>query len=285
MVGSKSKKTSIENLMSSIPIQPSKNDSIPLFQQYQHQFVDYLRDPDKHENIPQFLPERSTVYAKLLYSKIEGSLDTCFPICSQLLEANRWQQLIQTFIKNHQCQSPLYREIPDEFVDFLMNEQDELVLPKFIIELAHYEWMELVLETEKTSHSTAITTIQEDLLNNIPILNPILHLLHYHYPVQNITDSNPYWKNWSIRKEQYPEDPIILAGLRDSEDSVHFIQLNAVTTRLIELLQEGKSTGEKVLLKLASEMEYDNQESILSFGSEILQKFKDQQILVGVKHY
>ena len=58
--------------------------SIPEFQKYQHQFVDYLRNPLK---LPDSLPQRSSVYAKLLYGKIEGSLDNCFPISYQLLGA------------------------------------------------------------------------------------------------------------------------------------------------------------------------------------------------------
>lgn len=269
--------------MASISIHPSKNASIPLFQQYQHQFVDYLRDPDKHKSVPQLLPERSTVYAKLLYSKIEGSLDTCFPISSQLLGAKRWQQLVKTFIKSHQCQSPLYREIPDEFVDYLMNEQTQLVLPNFILELAHYEWMELVLETAKHIDLTESRCNQEDLLTAIPILNPILHILHYHYPVQNISALDSYWKNWNSYKKPYPEKDIILAGIRDDSNDVHFIELNTVTARLIELSEEESCIGKQVLYHLAAEMNYDDLDSILPFGIEILQQLREQQIIIGTK--
>jgi hypothetical protein len=266
------------------PVISSITESIPEFQQYQHQFVDYLRNPLRHKVLPESLPQRSNIYAKLLYSKIEGSLDTCFPISCQLLGATRWKQLIQTFIRDHRCKSPLYREIPDEFVDYLMNEQTQLKLPGFIVELAHYEWMELVLETEKPSNSTEFFPVQGELLTVIPALNPVLHLLHYHYPVQNITASDPYWKNWDTRIEPYPQEVIILAGLRDNDDKVHFIQLNAVTTRLIELIQEGFSTGEQALLELADEMHYGNHESILPFGIQTLQQLKEQHIIIGAQN-
>ena len=127
----------------------TNNESPAEFQQYQHQFVSYLRNPQKDQAVPESLPQSSTIYAKLLFSKIEGSLDNCFPISSRLLEATRWTQLVQTFIKDHLCKSPLYREIPDELMDYLMVEKPLVELPQFIIELAHFEWMELVLETEK----------------------------------------------------------------------------------------------------------------------------------------
>ena len=262
----------------------TSKDSQPEFQQYQHQFVDYLRNPLKKEAIPESLPQSSRIYAKLLYSKIEGSLDNCFPISCELLGTKRWTQLIQSFIKNHRCKSPLYREIPDEFIDYLMNEQTALVLPEFIVELAHYEWMELVLETIKPSHSTATFSIKGNFLTTIPVLNPVLHLLHYNYPVQEISASDPYWKNWSSRIDPYPQKAFILAGLRDSDDRIHFIELNTVTARLIELLQQDLSTGEQALLELAAEMHYGDHETILPFGIEILQQLNDQKIIIGAQN-
>ncbi len=263
---------------------PSTNDSMPEFQKYQHQFVDYLRNPLKNEVLPESLPQKSSIYAKLLYSKIEGSLDNCFPISCQLLGSALWKQLIQLFIRDHRCKSPLYREIPDEFVDYLMNEQTQLKLPAFIVELAHYEWMELVLETIKPSYSAAFFAIKNDLLTVIPVLNPVLHILHYNYPVQNITASDPYWKSWDTRLEPYTQESIILAGLRDNDDNIHFIELNAVTARLIELMQQGGSTAEQVLLELAAEMHYGDHKSILPFGSETLQQFEQQHIIIGAHH-
>ena len=263
------------------PVISSINESMPEFQKYQHQFVDYVRNPLKNEALPESLPQRSSVYAKLLYSKIAGSLDNCYPISCQLLGPARWKQLIQTFIRDHRCKTPLYREIPDEFIDYLMHEQAQLELPEFIVELAHYEWMELVLETAKPLHSSEFSPVKGELLTIIPVLNPVLHLLHYHYPVQNITASDPYWKNWASRLEPYPQETLILAGLRDSHEQIHFIELNAVTARLIELMQEGFSTGEQALLELAAEMHYGDHETILPFGIEILQQLEEQQIIIG----
>ena len=192
--------------------------------------------------------------------------------------------MIKTFIKDHHCHSPLYREIPDEFIDFLMNKQSQLIVPGFIIELAHFEWMELILETEKSSSSTDFIPVQGTLLSCTPVLNPVLHILHYHYPVQNISNSDQYWKNWDMHSESYPREKYILAGLRDSDDEIHFIELNAVTARLIELIQKGLYTGKQALIELATEMHYDDVDSILPFGTEILLQLEEQQIIIGKKN-
>jgi len=260
----------------------SINDSTPEFQSYQHQFVDYLRNPQKNETLPESLPKTSSIYAKLLYSKIEGSLDNCFPISCQLLGVKLWKQLIQKFIRDHRCKTPLYREIPDEFIDYVMIEKPPEEMPKFIIELMHYEWMELALETENPIKSDHVIPSRGDLLSAVPALNPVLHLLYYHYPVQNITASDPYWKNWNTRLKPYSQETIILAGLRDKDYKVQFIELNTVTARLIEMLQEGFSTGEQALLELAAELHYGDHETILPFGRDILQQLEQQQIITGI---
>lgn len=259
----------------------SVNRSTPEFQKYQHQFVDYLRNPLKNGAIPESLPQRSGIYAKLLFGKIENSLNNCFPISRQLLGSTCWKHLIQAFIKNHRCNSPLYREIPDEFIAYLMVEKSPMALPKFIIELMHFEWMELVLETEKPVLSRQIMPVKPDKLTDIPVLNPVLHLLHYHYPVQNITAYDLHWNSWSSRLVSYPREAIILAGLRNGDDIVHFIELNAVTARLIELMQEGLYSGKQALLELAAEMHYKDHKSILPSGIKILQQLEQQQIIIG----
>lgn len=257
---------------------------LPAFLSYQHQFVDYLRNPQTKANLPAALPTRINVYARLLHSKIDGSLRTCFPITRELLGATLWQELVQEFIRVHRCQSPLYREIPDEFIAYLMYENPELELPEFIIDLAHYEWMELVLETEKTSHSNPVFPISDDLLAIIPAFNPVLHILRYRYPVHIISPADEHWKNWQERPTPYEQGPIILAGIRDADYKIHFIELNTVTARLIEIMQEGISTGEQALLDLAAELRYSDHETILPFGLDILQQLRTQHIIIGVQH-
>ena len=260
------------------------NETRPAFQEYQHQFVDYLRHQTINKALPETLPQRTRVYTRLLYNKIEGSLRNCFPITRELLGPEQWRQLVQLFIREHRCQSPLYREIPDEFIDYLMNESPQRELPEFIADLAHYEWMELVLETAKPAQTDRFFPVKGDLSTIIPALNPVLYLLHYRYPVQSIKAADEHWKNWPTNLNAYTQEAIILAGLRDRDYKIHFVELNPVTAHLIELLQENLHTGEQALLRLAAEMHYSDPDSILPFGINILQQLEEQQIIIGARN-
>jgi uncharacterized protein len=73
-------------------------------------------------------------------------------------------------------------------------------------------------------------------------------------------------------------------GLRDRDYLIHFIEVNAITARLIELLQDGFRTGRNALMQLAIELRHPMPESILPFGEEILAQLVSQQIIQGLKH-
>lgn len=252
----------------------------PEFLAYQHRFVNYLRDP-RPELLGDVLPSGASVYAKLLQRKIDGSLRSCFPIMRSFLETGDWDALVKTFIRDHLCQSPLYREIPDEFIDFLVNE-NPLDLSPFIVELAHFEWMELVLETAQPLTANYTNAVAGDFLDHIPVLNPVLHLLRYRYPVQTITAGNEHWQSRNNRSKTENEQAVLLVGLRDDAFRIRFIEINPVTARLIELLQEGIHTGRNALIQVATELHYPSPESILPFGQDILDNMASQQILNGV---
>ena len=255
-----------------------KVESIPGFQQYQHQFVDYLRNK---KELSKSLPEESRIYAELYYSTVESCLHMCFPICSELLGEESWQQLMQCFIKEHRCQSPLYREIPNEFISYLLTNKPVMILPEFINDLTHYEWMELILETAEENSTPTLFPQKITLLKSVPILNPVLHIVQYRYPVQDITASDTLWKNWRMRTEPYVQTSTILAGFRDSQEQVKFVELNPVTARLIEILKNNTRNQEHVLLQLSDEIQYSDPKQFLEFGRDMLKQLSEQHIIIG----
>ena len=86
------------------------------------------------------------VYNELLYNNLEGFLLACFPVLRKVLGKRKWTLLVRDFFTVHRCQTPFFRQIPDEFIDYLKNERgDRAEDPGFLQDLAHYEWVELTL--------------------------------------------------------------------------------------------------------------------------------------------
>ena len=112
-----------------------------------------------------------------------------------------------------------------------------------------------------------------DLLRAIPQLSPLHAVLTYHFPVHEIcADYQP--------DTPLPE-PVWLLVYRNREDQVRFMEINAPTARLLQLVEENPSlTGAEVVSLLAAEMQFD-EEKLAEFSLGILQQMRERDILIG----
>ncbi|NNC97786.1 MAG: DUF2063 domain-containing protein, partial [Gammaproteobacteria bacterium] len=116
------------------------------FQKVQLNFAQHLRDPE-HSNPPENIEDRRLkIYRDLFFSNIKGLVTQTFPVLRQFYSQEQWDKLIREFMIGHKAHTPMFLEVSSEFVEFLQNtyqpgEND----PPFMLELAHYEWVELAV--------------------------------------------------------------------------------------------------------------------------------------------
>ncbi|OEC36203.1 Putative DNA-binding domain-containing protein [Pseudomonas cuatrocienegasensis] len=83
-------------------------------------------------------------------NNIEGFISGAFPVLHRLIEASRWQRLVRSFIAEHQARTPYFLQISQEFLAWLQQGYvAEAGDPPFVLELAHYEWVELALDVSE----------------------------------------------------------------------------------------------------------------------------------------
>ena len=257
------------------------------FEQTANQFAGYIRDPERQsapENIEQ---RRLNIYTDLFYNNIENFVSGAFPVLRSLMADEPWHRMVRDFMVNYRCHSPYFLEISQEFQQYLTQQPDILQqgdYPPFIQELAHYEWVELALDVSEqdiNSYEQAqgikVLTEPEQLLSLLPVASPLAWSLVYHYPVHQIGKT--------YQPQAPGEQPSFLIVYRDRADEVRFMEANAVTARLLELLNEAKehTTGKSILLQLANEMQHPQPEQIVASGLELLQQLHSQDIILGVK--
>ncbi len=247
------------------------------FQTVQRQFLAHLRNPE-HEPLPNGFAEQSAeIYVDLLYNKFNDSLELCFPVTHDVLGETAWQQLLKAFIAEHRCKSPYYRQIPDEFIRYLQTERVSVSDPLYLLELAHFEWVEMILAITEAEPITASTlSAINDWLACRPIFVPILEVLHYVYPVQRI--------NASYQPTIPPEQVTHILGFRDMADVVQFIELHPATTRLLEILQSTGCTVREAIEQIATELEQPEPSALFSFGIETLTHLKQQGAILGARN-
>jgi len=208
------------------------------FQRYQTAFTAHIRDPKANPKPEGVNTKRMAVYKHGVFNNIFESVSICFPVCQNVLGKRKWLQLCKLFFAQHASHTPLFREIPEAFLDFI-NAQDltQLKLPAFIPQLAHYEWAELGISHMPAANQALSNTT--DLLNERPVLTGAHLLLAYDYPVQMISKK--------IQLTEQTKTYILM--FRNSAFKIKFVELNVVTFELLKLIKNNAVSGYQALMQ------------------------------------
>ncbi len=236
------------------------------FQHYQIAFTAHIRNPSANKKPARVQDTGMAIYREIVFNNILGAVSACFPVCKSILGVRAWRKLVRAFFADHQATTPIFREIPQQFLQFLDTKND---CPLYFQSLAHYEWVELAVASVQTDPIKL--NKKTDLLNEKPILAPAHMLLSYDYTVQ------------SISKRQLPKgaEQTYLLVFRNAENKVKFIALNPITFQLLNIIKENKMTGKQALTRLAEEIAHADVAVIITFGEEILADLAKQQAIVG----
>jgi len=247
---------------------------LPSFQRYQLAFTARLRDSKNTPPLAGVPHERMAVYEEIVFNNLFESVSACFPIASKVMGKRKWLKLIQAFMRDYSAHSPLFRKIPEQFLEYLDMPSPELqqLMPDYLNSLCHYEWVELLVGGIEETNPKGMQA-NGDLATNKPVFSATMQLLHYDYAVHKI----------SPRKKPQFKTSTQLLVYRNVDDMVKFIELNAVTYRLISLLLNEAITGKQALTLLAKELQHPQPESIIEFGLSILEDLRNQGVIIGTR--
>jgi hypothetical protein len=243
------------------------------FQQFQLELGRRLRDPRGTARPSGVPPRRLAIYEELLFNNITGFLDSCFPVSRKLLGERRWRRMHRAFFRDWRSHTPWFREIPREFLRWLEATQPAR-LPRWLADLAHYEWVELALDVMDAPEPPADP--EGDLMAGLPVLAPALMNLAYDWPVQRISP------NWRPRKPSSTGATHLLV-FRDRAGTVQFVELNPVSARLIALLQEAAITGAAACMRIAAELGHPDPAAVAAGGRQILENLRAHGAILGVQ--
>lgn len=251
----------------------------PDFIQRQRRFADQIRNPD--QPLPDGIDaRRMQVYVELFFNNIAGFLEGAFPIYRSLCSDPFWQAEVRRFMQQYGSQHPLFRDLAQAYRDYAEHARaPQPEDPPFLQELLHYEWVELALdiaEDDPFADRPAAEATTEQLLQEHPVVSPLAWSLGYQWPVHRICRD--------YRPDIPPEQPSWLLVYRNRIDQVKFIELNAVSARLLWLLNEQPDmSGAQALQKIADELPQIPRDSVLQNGLNLLQQFLQDGILLGTR--
>ena len=250
---------------------------LPDFQKKQYAFAAHIRDPEHNAGPADVEDRRMAIYRELFFNNLHSLLSQTFPVLKKLHEPEKWRALVRHFMISHQAQTPYFLEIPQEFLVFLQTayELQDDDFP-FLIELAHYEWVELALSVSQETNADVQVDLEGDLLAGIPVKSKLAWTYAYQFPVHRITTK--------FQPQEPGEQPTFLAVCRKANEDMDFMELNPVTARLLELIESNESeSGRDLLQNLAQEINYPDVEALVTHGASAMEDMRRAEILLGVR--
>ena len=243
----------------------------------QTQFAAHIRDPHSVAAPEGIEDRRMAIYRELFFNNIKSFIANNFPVLKSLYSDDDWTTLCRDFYTEYRCHTPLFPELPQEFLKYLQNNrQDREGDPPFMLELAHYEWVELALELDEAEHDGTEADKQGDLLNGIPVLSPLAWPLSYRYPVHRI--------RVEFQPEEAPENPTHLLVWRQRDFSVKFMRLNEISLLLIQKMkEEPQQTGLELLRAIATTIKHPKPDVVIEGGASLLSELRDKEVILGTR--
>jgi hypothetical protein len=233
----------------------------------------YLRDPEHNAPPTEMDPARAQVYRDLVFANLSSLLSGTFPVLVKILGDEHWRSLVRIFLRDYRARTPKFGEIAQEFVEFLATEPQALTdgsWPPFMVELAHYEWVEMALQQ---SDAEPVATGDTALLLDRPLqVSPLAWPLAYAWPVHLLgPDYQP---------DVLPALPTLLLVRRAKDWGVRFSELSPLAWRLLLLVGEfPELTGRELLQRLAVEAGAVGSLEFLEGGVGLLRQMHGEGVL------
>ena len=248
------------------------------FQAKQLAFAAHIRDPQRVPAPDGIEERRMGIYRELFFNNLRSLLSTTFPVLSAIMGDTEWRALIRQFMIRHRAETPYFLKLPEELLRFLENEYEPAGDEHpYMLELAHYEYIELALNTSTDTNDLDGVDPDGDLLTQMPVKSVLAWTYAYHYPVHRISPD--------FLPEAPAEQPVYLAIFRNRADKTSFMELNPLTAGLLDAVDNNPDLldGEALIRRLGAAIRYPDIDKLVDHGRTAMQQMRDLEILTGTR--
>jgi len=234
----------------------------------------WIREPGENAPPPGIEQRRLDVYRELFFNNVASLLGGNFPVLRRIHGDERWRVLVHAFYRDHGSRTPLFAELPREFLRHLESREPDPAMP-WLRELAHYEWAELALQISEARRDDVPHDPDGDLLAGRPAVSPLAWPLAYAWPVHRIGPEH--------QPVQPPAEPTLLLLRREADGKVSFHELSPLTFRLLQRLEAAPAlAGRDQLRALAGEAQAADVDAFVRDGAAMLERLRVEGTLLGI---
>jgi hypothetical protein len=248
--------------------------SEPTFFEIQRAFTRYLRDPEHVSPPPHIAPERLAIYTHAVIANAEMFIGDNFPRIKSVMPADTWSALVRDYFRRHESHTPLFVELPGQFLRYLEEAREVPEDPPYLYELAHFDFLENLVSTDEARIDESAINRNGDVMREPPVLNPTLRLIRYAFPVHRI--------DREYQPLDVPDTPTFIVAFRDRAHGYGTIDVNPATARALELfLGDPRLCGAEVMRAIAAELQHPDIAVLVAGGREIFARLAQRDVILG----
>ena len=211
-------------------------------------------------------------YRQMIFSIVNDSLSSAYPLTRQLLTDEEWDQCVDRFFASHACRSPFLWKMPLEFYEYADTYEKELTEQfPFFSELLLFEWLEIELFMKEDSE--IMYQLNGKLEHDKLVLNPAVAINYFQYPV------------YKIRAKEISDDHkdhyFLISYRTPVELNVKFMGVIAPFARMIELLSEEVRSMNVLIEIISDEFKLPITEEMIYSTRMFMQQCFQKGIILG----
>lgn len=241
-----------------------------------------LPNADHHAAVTEPIDSRGVrTYAELIDIGRNDLMRSVYPGCARLLN-KKWKETIENYFEICPPKHHRLNMSASLFSQYLRDHrQDHLAKFPYLSCLADYEWIELQLmedERKIAPYPHENLTQPEHFEKLAPVVNPVLSICNYDYPVPLIVD---YLRDGELPRNISPRE-VVVAVYRDPESHLgRYVEIAPGIVKVIEQAQ-AKPTSYADLAALAiSFSKAESPEAALVEFIEAVEKLQSLKLFIG----
>jgi hypothetical protein len=243
------------------------------FIEIQNEFMAHIRKPTQNKKPQGIEDRRMAIYRDLFFNNIDGFISSGFPVLKSVYSNKNWQKLIRQFFSDYDCLSPFFLDIAGEFINYLSSDYKmKKYDPPFMLELAHYEWVELDISIAQQDEAEQLLA-HNDVTSVRLYLTSTARNLSYQFPVHTISiDHQP---------KAPSTQPHYFVVYRDKDDEAQFLATNGMTALLLSIIEGNDGfTFNEVCEQVLSHASHFSQEQIAQGALVTLNAMGERGVIV-----
>lgn len=227
-------------------------------------------------------PRGVRLYASLIRHGRHDLMKSIYPGCQKIL-SRQWNRLVDKYFEARRPAHFNLNKAASAFSDFLKVDCPELVARHgFLPELADYEWIELeIMESDaREIRGEQVALDNPEVFNAYgPVLNSVLAIRHYQYPIAKLVD----WLKDDVRlPRRVKKDATNLAIYRDPDEFyARFLELGDAASKVVERVARGPVSYAELITMAVTESGGADPQEVVVQTLELFEQLQERCLFLG----